>query len=261
MKNWIAAWAVAGLLGCEDEAGTIVTVPPPPPETCVVGEIARSFDVYFVIDVSRSMARFLEDLADQLGNFALGFPTEDINEDRVIVNYYVVAFVNDVRLFPFNAERMTSHIAVGAAIRDAIAAADGNRNLNANTPNADADENLLDALGAVLDRSPSADSRMVLIATDEGFREAGEQLSGGITVTRTYEQVFQGLEDFEVRVHAFTQGALDGLTRPYLGQPPLTSIGEGGLFELSDLAGADDLLATTLEGIARDASCNPTSTN
>lgn len=243
------------LTGCNDDPTPIVVVPPPADAGCITNDTARTFDVYFVIDVSRSMQGFLTDLANELATFALSFPERNRNGDRILVSYYVVAFVNDVRLFPEGAERMTSHIAVNAAIAEAIGTAQGNRNLNTNTPNADTDENLLDALGAVIDRAPSADDVLVIIATDEAFREAPETLSGGITVTRTYEEVFEGLRNLGVQVTALVPGQLDGLTRNFRGQPPLTSINGGQLYDLADLTGAEANIRDTLEGIARDAAC------
>lgn len=240
---------------CQEDFTPLVTVPAPADAGCILEETARTFDVYFVIDVSNSMQAFLMNLADELASFALSFPERNQNGDRILVSYYVVAFVNDVRLFPEGAERMTSHIAVSTAISDAIAAAGGNRNLNTNTPNADTDENLLDALGAVIDRAPSADNVVVIVATDQGFRERPDSLSGGITVTRTYAEVFEGLELIDAKVNGLVPGQLDGLTRPYQGQPPLTSVGDGLLFDLDDLTGAGADIQGTLEGIARDATC------
>ena len=255
----------AGAAGCADDPPFIAPVPPAADAGCVVGEVARTFDVYFVVDVSGSMNTFLlgpdgsgsGGLADRLGTFALGFPTRDQNDDRVVVNYYVVAFVNDVKLFPVGAERMTSHIAVAAALREAIQAATPERNLNNSTPNADSDENLLDALGAVIDRAPSADTTLVLAATDAEFRERGETLSGGITVQRTYDEVVEGIRELGIRVHAFVPGPVDGLSRPYRGQVALPDINEGLVFSLDELTGDPEALDAILRQLASDASCNP----
>lgn len=253
---WLALLLWAG--ACNEDPPYIAPTPPPIDAGCVQGDLVRRYEVYFVLDVSGSMEVFLDDLAAELGSLALGFPERDRNDDRVIVNYYVVGFVNDVKLFPAGAERMTSHIAVGYAIREAIAAAEGNINLNNATPNADADENLMDALGAVIDNAPSADATLVLIATDQGFREAGQVLSGGVQVQRSYDEVFAGLKDLGVRVHAFVPGPLDGLTRPYREQPALTTIGDGEIFLLEDLTAARESIQHTLLDIAQGASCNPT---
>ncbi|MEO1230848.1 MAG: hypothetical protein AAFZ18_18285 [Myxococcota bacterium] len=244
------------LAGCNDDTPAIVVVPPAPDAGCFMDETARTFEVYFVIDVSGSMQAFLQDLSEELASFALTFPERNLNGDRILVSYFVVAFVNDVRLFPTGAERMTSHIAVSNAIRDAIAVAEGNRNLSSNTPNSDMDENLLDALGTVIDRAPSPDDLLVLVATDQSFREAPETLSGGITVTRTYEEVLTGLRDLDAQVTALVNGPQDGLTRPYLGQDPLTTLGNGQVYDLGDLTGAQEDIRDTLEGIARDATCD-----
>lgn len=241
--------------GCNDDFTPIVVVPPPMDAGCITDDTARTFEVYFVIDVSRSMQAFLSDLADELATFALSFPERNRNGDRVLVSYYVVAYVNDVRLFPEGAERMTSHIAVSAAINEAIATAEGNRNLNSNTPNAEEDENLLDALGAVIDRAPAADDVLIVIATDQSFREAPETLSGGITVTRTYTEVRESLEQLGAQVTGLVPGQVDGLTRNFRGEPPLIELGGGQLYDLADLAGTEANIRDTLEVIARDASC------
>lgn len=250
---------LGGLLaaGCDDGGPIVAPVPLPPDAGCVIDEAARTFEVYFVIDVSNSMVPFLTDLATELAAFTRSFPEENARGDRVLSSYFVVAFVNDVKLFPPEAERMTSHIAVGDAIRTAIAEAEGNRNLNSNTPNADPDENLLDALGAVIDRAPDPDFLLVLVATDQGFREAPAMLSGDITVTRTYAEVRSGLEALGARVHAFVPDQLDGLTRDYRGEPPLTDLNGGRVFDLRDLAAARESIRATLEDIALDAACNP----
>lgn len=260
LRQRLAGSALAAALsatGCDDSGASLAPSPPPPEPDCELTATARTFEVFFVIDVSRSMVEFLEDLATQLSSLAFGFPERDALDRRVLVSYYVVAFVNDVKLFPELAERMTSHIAVSGAIRGAIEAAEGNRNLLSNTPNSDTDENLLDALGAVIDRAPSADSILVLLATDAGFREAPESLSGGVTVTRTYDDVKASLERLGARIYALVPGELDGLTRPYRGRAPLTASNGSQVFDLFDLAGAQEQIDTTLEGIARDATCNP----
>ncbi len=251
-------WAsilLAALCACGDDFVSIRPVSPPQELPCELDEAVRRFEVFFVLDVSGSMTPFLETLASTLSALAVSFPVENRRGDRVLVSYRVVGFVNDVRLFPPGAERMTSHIAVSDAIREGIAAGRGNRNLNANTPNSDADENLLDALSAVLAQSEGAQAVLALVATDAGFREAPATLSGGITVRSTYPEILSGLQNREVRVHAFVPGPLDGLTRPFRGQPPLTSLPGGRVYDLDALGGANDLIETTLAGIAIDATC------
>lgn len=248
----------APLVGsCQDDGSPIVPVRPPRDAGCVIDEAARTFEVYFVIDVSNSMVPFLDDLASELLTLTEGFPETNARGDRILASYFVVAFVNDVQLFPEGAERMTSHIAVASAIRAAIAAAEGNTNLRNDTENFDDEENLIDALGAVVDRAPRPDNLLVLIATDAEFEEAPETLSGGITVTHGYRQVQEGLRELGAQVQAFVPSALSGLTRPYRGFPPLTALEGGRVFDLERLTAARENIRASLEQIALDATCRP----
>lgn len=248
--------AAASIAGCTGETTSLVTVEAPRDGGCVIDETPRTFQVYFVIDVSGSMVTFLQDLASQLRAFAESFPEVDSQDTPVFVEYYVVAFVNDVRWFPDGlSRRMTSPVAVQGAFELAIEAGAGEQNLTRAVRNAETEENLLDALQSVVDSEPTADVVQVIIATDAPFAEAPTVLSTNLPVVSTYPEVADGLQRIGAEVHVFTEEALDGLTRNYNGMPPLTSQGSS-INNLRDLADSRELILSALANIADRSNCN-----
>lgn len=245
----LSAWAAA----CEDGASPLAPPEEPPDAGCIRAQEPHSFQVYFVIDVSGSMEPFLNDLKDQLVSFASGFARFDGDGRPVRIDYYLVAYVNDVKWY---GGRMTSVIAVQAAFDEAIARGQTNMNLRQNRPNAEPEENMLDALQEVVDSGPTAEGRLILLAGDAPFVEAPTVLSYQIPVRSTFAGVRQELADLGARIHAFVPGDLDGVTRTYDGQPSLTSLPGSTLHSLRDLTGAGEQIRSTLSFIAREASCN-----
>lgn len=249
--------AALALVGCYDDTPPLLDdVLPPPKKDCIREVTPRTFAVYFVTDVSGSMAPFLEDLRDEMVNLTTNFIETDSEGRRTLIDYYLVGFVNDVRWFPESAPRMNSHIAVQDAFTGAIELGLRNRNLNSNSPNAEARENLLDALAEVLESNPQADAKMVFIATDAPFAEAPDRLSGGIEVRSNFTSIKADLEAQEFRVHTFTQDEVDGLTRLYRGLEPLTTLPGSTTHRFGDLSEARGQIRETLINIAQDASCN-----
>jgi hypothetical protein len=255
----LAILGIAGVLaascGGADDSG-LSNIEEPPKKECIRETAPRTFEIYFVLDVSTSMAPFLNDVKDELVALSLNFPEYDADGRRTRVDYYVVGFVNDHRYFPAGAERMTSHIAVQAAFEEAIAAGSDGRNLTQDFLNAETTENLLDAIASVLSRESSAEAKLMLIATDAVFAESPAVLSNGITVQSSYAAIKSELEAQGFRVHAFTQNDVDGLSRVYANQPPLTTLPGSTVHDLSVLIGDRQTVRETLIDIALNAACN-----
>lgn len=247
-----------GSAACQEDTPPISVARPPPDAGCVIQEAVQNYEVYFVIDVSGSMTPFLNNLASTVQSFSRAFPERDAQDNRILVNYYVIAFVNDILWVPNNARRMTQPIAVQSAIKTAIQRAANNTLLTRDLKNAEPDENLLDALAEVIDNAPTNGAQvLVLVATDAGFREAPDTLSGGITVRSNYQSIKSDLESMGAQIHSFTPDQLDGLTRQYAGQPALTTIPGSGSYSLRDLESSADLIEQTLLDIAQKAACQP----
>ena len=241
---------------CGDTGGSLGTIDEPPMKECIREAAPRTYEIYFVLDVSTSMAPFLNDVKDELVALSFNFPEYDADGRRTQVDYYVVAFVNDYLWFPLGAERMTSHIAVQAAFEDAIAAGSSGQNLTQSSLNAETTENLLDAIASVLARESDAEAKLMLIATDATFAEMPAVLSSGIEVQSSYHGIKSELEAQGFRVHAFTQSDVDGLGRLYANQPPLTALPGSTVHDLSVLTGDRETVRQTLTDIAVNASCN-----
>src|SRR5688572_7084910 len=157
---------LALLAACDDGSdGGLGNIEEPPKKECIRETAPRTYEIYFVLDVSTSMAPFLNDVKDELVALSFNFPEYDADGRRTQVDYYVVAFVNDYQWFPIGAERMTSHISVQAAFEDAIAAGSDGKNLTQDALNAETTENLLDAIASVLARGSEAEAKLMLIAT------------------------------------------------------------------------------------------------
>lgn len=251
----LLALAFGAALGvaCDDEGSPLVAIDEPPDAGCIRTQGPQSYQVYFVIDVSGSMGPFLTDLKNQIVSFASGFGEYDAEGRPIRVDYYVVAFVNDVKWY---GGRMTSVIALQAAFEEAIARGQTNLNVVQNRFNAEPEENTLDALTAVIESGPTAEAKLIMIAADAPFVEAPVVLADGIQVRSTYDQVYAELEAIGARVHAFVPDQLDGLSRTYAGKPALTALPGSTVHSLRDLSGAEDEIRETLSFIAREASCN-----
>ncbi|MEL7369551.1 MAG: vWA domain-containing protein [Myxococcota bacterium] len=253
------ATAATFLLACSSDGPELGTFSPPPDAgTCSSERAARFYEVFFVLDVSTSMTRFLENgLAQQLESLAFAFPDRDSQDRRVLIDYYVIGFANDFKWFPEGpARRMTSPIAVQAAIEQAVDAGRLGNNLTQNFANAESPENLLDALHAVTEIQPQGDVVVIIVATDAEISEAPTILSSDIEVRSRYGDVREKLIDLDVQIHALTLTNLDGLTRMYKGQPPLTS-GEGSrTYSLRALEESQEALQAALAEIAQTAVCN-----
>lgn len=250
----LLALSMALTFGCEEAApiGQAVVFD----GGCLRNEAPSDYDVYFVLDVSGSMTPYLEAMKAEMVGFAESFASEDSRGQPVTIDYHVVGFVNDTRFFPDTPnERMTSPVAVEAAIQDAIDAGRGGKNLKVGTNNAEVEENLLDALDLVIAQTPDAEANLVLIATDAPFRETPFVLAGANEVQADYESVLRGLESFDARVHAFTPQGVDGLTRQYLDFEALTSLDGSSVQTLTDSETAEEEIQESLRFIAREAAC------
>ena len=247
----------AGFTTACEEGPPLNQVPTPPDAGCTIPQDPQNYEVYFVLDVSGSMEPYLQEVNLALGAFAASFPERDLQDRPVTVQYYVVGFVNDFVWFPSEAERrMTSPSEVQQAFNAAIASGRNNTLIERNIINAEPEENLLDALGLVLDNPPSSTARvLVLIATDANFVEAPTRLSGDIIVQASYEETKDALALFDARIHAFTAGPVDGLTRTFRGVPALTDRPGSATYSLRNLSETEGLIQATLTEIVRGATC------
>lgn len=251
--RWLGVVAVAAIAGGCDEDPVLV---PTEPTICLRETTPNSYEVYFVIDVSGSMAPFLTDVKNELSAFAESLPEFDDRGRSTSVQFFVIGFVNDVRWYPENVRSLSDATQVEAAFDSAIEDGKDNRNLNEPTVNAEVEENLLDALKAALDNRPSSDANVILLATDADFVEAPDELSGNIPVQASYREIRSGLERVGARVHAFVSPDTDGLTRSYAGEPALTSLPGSTVHDITALTGARDTIRKTLTVIAESADCN-----
>jgi hypothetical protein len=249
----LAVIAAISFFACDDTP-PIGVIEPPPDGGCARPIEPRHYEVFFVVDVSGSMEPFLKDVRSELESFAVGFPEEDAMGRSVRVDYWLIAFVNDTKVF--GGGRMSSPIALAQAIDDALVAGRTGNNLNTDTANVEAEENLLDALAQVRELSSSPEALLVMIATDAAFVERPAVLNQGIMVQHTYAEVRTELEALGARVHAFTQLPYEGLSTEFEGQPALTALPGSTVQSLADLTGARDRVREALNEIARNASCN-----
>lgn len=241
-------------LACGDDPGNISVTPPEPEEECIREIEPVTYEVYFVIDVSGSMEPFLRSVRDELVGFAEGFPARNAQDREVRVDYYLIGFVNDVRVYGDG--RMTSVIALQAAFDEAITDGRDNFNLNTMTFNAEEEENMLDAMAEAISLNPSAEARLIMVATDAPFVEAPAVLNEDIQVQNTYAGIREQLEQLEVRVHGFGKEGLGGLFINYNEMPPLTELPGSSKHKLGDLQGSGTSIRNTLFSIAQEAACN-----
>lgn len=251
-----AALLGASLLTACEDSQPISVIEEPPDAGCGGAEEPRRYEVYFALDVSGSMAPFLRDVRDELEGFATGFPEFDRLGHGVRVDYFLVGFVNDFKVF--GEGRMSSTLAIQSALDDAIEAGSNETNLTSNTPNVETEENLLDALAVIPGLSTATGTaavKVVIIATDAEFAENPQVLGPNIRVAHTYAEVRQSLADISARVHVFTRASIPGLNIPYKNQPPLADLPGSSTARLDELTGARDKVRARLNEIAQGAIC------
>jgi hypothetical protein len=251
----VAIAAALGATACSEDGGTpLAPIESPPDAGCVLPHDPETYQVFFVIDVSSSMGPYLENLSAQLLSLAKGFPEQNAQGLPVRVDYYLVAFVSDVKVF--GGGRMTSLIAIQAAFDDAIAAGHDGYNLTQHTIDSTPGGNVLDALGQVLAFNPSAEAKMVILATDSSFPEAPAILYRDIHVQGTYADTLAAVRAAGLRFHIFSLPGVEGLEANYDNLPPLSSLPGSTVHDLGDLAGASDAIRGTLTAIAKGSRCN-----
>lgn len=250
----VASWLALTGLACSVEDIPLNPIEDPPEQLCIRNTRPGSFDIFFVLDVSGSMGPFLTELGNSLLTFANNFPEVDEDDRRIKINYYVIGFVNDVKVFGNG--RMTTVIALQDAIEQAVIAGSSDYNLNVRTFNAETEENLLDAVAEAMKIEHTSEASLVLLATDAPFVENPASLNQGIFVQSKYADVLAGLEQMEARVHAFIAKDLAGITYEFNHQPPLTSLPGSTIQRFDNLNRAGDQIHETLAFIAKEASCN-----
>jgi len=257
MKRFAAPlFATALLFGCEDD--TIFTPPTEVPDLGCQVSNSRTFQVFFVVDVSNSVAAndVLDAFQDELVDFAFAFPEFDANENRVLVDYYVIGFVNDYAFFPPGSRRMTAPVAVSEALEQA-------QTFGEMQDNTEVEENLLDALDAVFDVAfeegmdgelfPVSDRILVIGTTDDDFVDQGEILTPNIEVQTSYADLSERLDRVSdvLTVFMFTPGDIEGIDRNFRLQPPLPV----ERFDLEAITEGSGSVGRILSQVAVDAAC------
>jgi len=234
-----------------------ITVAPPeetPDGGCNGPEEVRHFEVFLVLDVSGSMTPFIRNVKAELEGFAAGFPTQDKLGRGVRVDFFVVGFVNDFKVFGNG--RLSSQLAVEAALDEAISAGGSNHNLTNGTDNAEPEENMLDALNQVPGLSSSTDAtKIVIIATDAAFVERPSILGPSFQVMNTFAEVRARLVALNPLVHSFTRGFQPGLNLPYHDVPALLDLPGSSNNELNEIEGVRDRVREKLNSIVQGAVC------
>jgi hypothetical protein len=259
-KKFLALSALTLTLATACEETPPVTVVDNPADAgCAGPDEPRHYEVYFALDVSGSMAPFLRDVRDELEGFVSGFPELDSRGRGVRVDYFVIGFVNDYKIFGDG--RLSSLLAVQAALDEAITAGSAETNLTTNTPNVEVEENLLDALSLIPQLgTSSAAVKVVIIATDADFVENPAVLGPNVRVASTFAGVRAMLASRGARVHIFSRDNTPGLDIPFKGVPPLLDLPGSSEARLDELTGARERVRERLNEIARGAACDVTRT-
>lgn len=254
MRCVLAVTSLVALGACSGTSSRLGSTQDPADAGCTQPDPTKGYEVFFVIDVSGSMGPFLNDVRNQMVALAGALPAADGGVAELRIDYSVIGFVNDVKVY---GGKMNTAQAVQAAFDQAIAEGATGNNLNVHFPNAEPEENALDALAEVPVLHGSADSKLVIVATDADFPEAPTVLSENLPVRSTYADVLASYGALGAHVHAFVPaGGIPGLSLSYRGQPALTTLPGSGVHTLEDLKDQPDRVRDALTAIARGAACN-----
>lgn len=235
------------------------------PRTCTDPRIEpkSQVDVVFVLDVSTTMSFVLDRLAHEIAAVDAEVRKHDANP-----HYGLVVFVDDVKVID-GGKAFTDIEDLTREFQRWKAFTADNRQISHTGDNLDWPENSLDALHAAATdfawRDADDTVRVVVHATDDSFAEAGDVLSGTVTVQHDYDETAAALRAAHVRVASFTapiggqcecEDVKPGFMAARGDDPSLPEATGGAAFDLDDVAGGRLHFADAIPPLVTNAICD-----
>lgn len=237
---------------------------PDMPEGKVPG-CQQAVDIVFTMDVSTTMAGFINILANEI--LAVDAAIQDL-ELPLAPHYGLAVFVDDAVL-----------LNNGAPYADAVALRDDflmwsaftatNQQVGGGNSNGTWSENSLDAIYFAADqfewRPADTTIRMIIHTTDDTFWD-GPTIGNGIPIQHGYAETVQRMQDQEVRGYVFADdigGSCEcddvtpGWSTPYMGMLPIPEATDGSVYDINEILAGLVSLADAINGAVEESYCDP----
>lgn len=200
-------------------------------------------DLVFVMDVSTSMDYILSDLENEIG-LVWDFVSQKVETNPVMG---LTVFVDDVTLANSGAA-YPDMATLKTDFHTWYKHTSTNQQTQSTDGNSDWPENSLDGLALTAKnykwRDISSTLRIIIVTTDDTFRESPASFTSGVKVQNTYDQMITSLVDGRIRVAAFaaklggSSGNVNvqpGFFAPYNGKKSIPEATGGEVFFIDDV--------------------------
>lgn len=159
-------------------------------------------DIVFVMDVSTTMKKMLFTLENEIG-LVWDFTEKNFKGET---QFGLTVFVDDVTVTN-NGKTFMAPQVIKSEFNKWYKSTSFNKQTQSNADNTDWPENTLDGLALAAKNFEWRDAeetlRLIILATDDTFRENPDSFSSGIAVQHTYDETVALLVDGKMRVGAF----------------------------------------------------------
>ena len=237
---------------------------PDAPEGMIPG-CQSAVDIVFVMDVSTTMASFINILSDEI--FVVDAALQALELDQP-PHYGLAVFVDDALLVNGGVPYLDA-LDLQADFDMWAAFTASNQQVGGGNSNTTWTENSLDGLYLAAHdfqwRPAESTIRIVIHTTDDTFWD-GPTVGNGVNILHGYGDTVQALQDEEVRVYAFTDdiggscSCLDvtpGWSSPYMGMLPIPEATDGSVYDIGQVLAGMVSLSDAINGSVEESYCDP----
>lgn len=251
-SHFYSVFACYGELGCSEPA--------------VMGGIPcyDRMDLVFVMDVSTSMGYILSDLENEIGEV-----WDQVSQKvETTPRMGLTVFVDDVTVVNDGSTPYATVEQIKGDFHSWYQHTSSNEQTQSTEGNYDWPENSLDGLALTAKnfqwRDPAKALRIIILATDDTFREKPASFSSGIAAQHTYDETVTLLKEGRIRVAAFaakiggSTGTTDvqpGFFTPYNGKEPIPAATGGTVFFIDDVKSGTLSLVDAITGFVETERC------
>ncbi|MEM9456643.1 MAG: hypothetical protein AAGF11_20865 [Myxococcota bacterium] len=225
----------------------------------------QAVDIVFTMDVSTTMASFINILADEILAVDAAIQALEMPLDT---RYGLAVFVDDAVLLnggaPYaDADALRTDFLMWSAF------AASNQQVGGGNSNSTWPENSLDAIYFAADgfqwREAETTIRMIIHTTDDTFWD-GPTIGNGIPIQHGYAETVQRMQDQEVRGYVFAddiggacvcEDVTPGWSAPYMGMLPIPEATDGAVYDINEVLSGIVSLADAINGAVEDSYCDP----
>jgi von Willebrand factor type A domain len=223
----------------------------------------EQLDIVFVLDVSTTMSFVLDTLKTEIGK--VWDAAMQIDDEP---HFGLVVFVDDF-LVANDGQTYMSSTEIQSDFQKWYQHTQGNTQTHSNKLNTDWPENAIDALFAATSdytwRDKEKTLRVIILVTDDTFKEAPKKFTSGVQVVHTYAETVARLQEETVRVACFatylggssgTDDVSKGFFKDYLGQPSIPEATSAEVFDVNMVKTGGVSLVDAINDFVLDEQCS-----